>query len=364
MGNTDSTGKKHKVDCGSGDVNINTGFLGGDQGGCWNTDSTGKKHKVDCSSFKIINGGSHECHMVYSEFDCKYKHAAKCKWEITFSSFGICTKRIDRNQRECNIEHNKYTQCRRRSSHGCTRKKVGKTNTVEECKNICKEREQCRHFIWHKPGNDRWWEEYGCFVLEGFKWFPLGNRDVSRKKDRNTISGTCKKGSKCIEANTDYHGNDIDRLEYIQSAQDCACECKNNWRCKYFSWVESKKLCWLKTAIGGITSMGADGSINVRGNDIYGINIGQTGGNHNHGTVMGQIGGNHITGSNNHIFNNGQTGGIKIGGVTHTMGRGRTQQYGVYSGSEDCCKGWTGVGKGFGTRFGGNVAHGNDYRLM
>jgi len=105
--------------------------------------------------------------------------------------------------------------------------------------------------------------------------------------------------------------------------------------------------------------MGADGSINVRGNDIHGINIGQTGGNHNHGTVMGQIGGNHITGNNNHIFNNGQTGGIKIGGVTHTMGRGRTQQYGVYSGSEDCCEGWTGVGKGFGTRFGGNVAHGN-----
>jgi len=264
---------------------------------------------------KTIVSNQRECDKVYNEHECNKE--AKCKWErmMYWSAYpGECTKTIVSNQRECNIEYNKKTEC---SSHGCFRKRVGKTRTVEECKNTCKEREQCGNFIWHKPGNDRW-AQYDCYVLEGFKWEKLGNRDVSVKKDRNTITGTCKKGSNCIVANIYYHGNDIDRLEYIQSAQDCACECKKNRRCKFFSWVENKKICWLKTAI---TSMGADGSINEfrwkRKMEIHGINIGQTGGVN---------------------INNGDSPNINVGGNTHTLGRGRTQQYGVYSGSRDCCE--------------------------
>jgi len=140
---------------------------------------------------KTIVSNQRECDKVYNEHECNKE--AKCKWErmMYWSAYpGECTKTIVSNQRECNIEYNKKTEC---SSHGCFRKRVGKTRTVEECKNTCKEREQCGNFIWHKPGNDRW-AQYDCYVLEGFKWEKLGNRDVSVKKDRNTITGTCKKG--------------------------------------------------------------------------------------------------------------------------------------------------------------------------
>merc|ERR1712142_436453 len=137
-----------------------------------------------------------------------------------------------------------------------------------------------------------------------------------------------KPGSNCIEANIDYPGNDFGRLEYIQSALDCACKCKNNWKCKFFSWVERKKLCWLKTAIGGDSQawIGGDGSINVRGNNIHGFgntNIGQR-----------SIGGESIT-FDKQIWDNGNN---DFGGITHTSARGRTPKNGVYSGSRDCCK--------------------------
>merc|ERR1712142_215764 len=57
----------------------------------------------------------------------------------------------------------------------------------------------------------------------------------------------------CVEKNTDFYGNDIKRLEHIQSAHDCACKCRElaittSPTCRYFTWVEKKKYCWLKTS--------------------------------------------------------------------------------------------------------------------
>merc|ERR1712142_814994 len=275
--------------------------------------------------------------------------------EEWWNPVGMCKKIIGMNKRECNIVYNKNTNCNRRGS--CNKTKVGKTSSVEECRNICKKREQCKHYIWHKQST-MWSRE--CMLVEEVKWGEV--MDVYKNIDSNTITGTCKRVSNCIEANIYYHGNDIDRLQYILSAQDCACKCKNNLRCKFFSWVESQKLCLLKTAIEGDSQawIGGDGSINVRGNNIHGFgntNIGQRAiggdsqawiggdgsinvrGNNIHGfgnTNIGQrsIGGESIT-FDKQIWDNGHG---DFGGITHTSARGRTPKNGVYSGSRDCCK--------------------------
>merc|ERR1712142_293017 len=284
--------------------------------------------RVD-SNGNIIIGGSHGD--IFSAIRCgeycscnkwECRQAAHREWhenlEEWWNPVGMCKKIIGMNKRECNIVYNKNTNCNRRGS--CNKTKVGKTSSVEECRNICKKREQCKHYIWHKQST-MWSRE--CMLVEEDKWGEV--MDVYKNIDSNTITGTCKRVSNCIEANIYYHGNDIDRLQYILSAQDCACKCKNNLRCKFFSWVESQKLCLLKTAIEGDSQawIGGDGSINVRGNNIHGFgntNIGQR-----------SIGGESII-FGPQIWNN------DFGGNTHTSARGRTPKSGVYSGSRDCCK--------------------------
>ena len=81
------------------------------------------------------------------------------------------------------------TNCR----GSCTRIMVDKTNTVEECVTICKQRELCRHYIWHKQGNS--WEEE-CWVVEEEEGG--GVVDVYRNRDSNTITGSCNRGSKSM----------------------------------------------------------------------------------------------------------------------------------------------------------------------
>merc|ERR1719187_867788 len=57
----------------------------------------------------------------------------------------------------------------------------------------------------------------------------------------------------CIVANIDYYGNDIKKIKNIRSAKACSCECQKHVRCKFFTWIEKKKFCWLKTKIGKTT---------------------------------------------------------------------------------------------------------------
>merc|ERR1712142_1071973 len=89
-------------------------------------------------------------HCNCNELECRY--AAHCVWLETSQNWnqnGMCKK----SKRECDEVNNKNTNCRRGS---CNKKKVGRTATVAECKNICQAREQCKHYIWHKMFMSRW----------------------------------------------------------------------------------------------------------------------------------------------------------------------------------------------------------------
>jgi len=68
----------------------------------------------------------------------------------------------------------------------------------------------------------------------------------------NTSTKTKGSADNCIVSNIDYYGNDIKKIKDIRSAEDCSCECKKHVRCKFFTWIEKKKFCWLKTRVGKI----------------------------------------------------------------------------------------------------------------
>ena len=89
----------------------------------------------------------------------------------------------------CDMEKNKNTNC-----HGCTRTLAGRTSTVEECMNLCKENELCRHYIWHKQR--RRWAMDDCRLVVVKKRGDVAN--VYRNYDTNTITGTCKRGKLTI----------------------------------------------------------------------------------------------------------------------------------------------------------------------
>ena len=55
----------------------------------------------------------------------------------------------------------------------------------------------------------------------------------------------------CIEENTDFAGNDLKKVETIQSAYECACACKEFAGCSVFTWNAKNKNCYLKTSKKG-----------------------------------------------------------------------------------------------------------------
>merc|ERR1712042_381651 len=120
--------------------------------------------------------------MVYSEFDCKYEHAAKCKWEITFSSFGICTKRIGRNQREhddnCPEKNKNYG-----NGHGLQRWTV---QSWEACSDLCSRRSDCQYWTWHHDRAGIYSHRCKTMTMKEYE-----------RKDRNCVSGTraCRRAS-------------------------------------------------------------------------------------------------------------------------------------------------------------------------
>ena len=83
---------------------------------------------------------------------------------------------------------NRNTEC----FGNCTRVFVKKTSNVEECTNICKEREKCRHYIWHYTNAPHTSRKEDCFVVdveEGEEDMTYSDRDI------NTVSGSCNTGS-------------------------------------------------------------------------------------------------------------------------------------------------------------------------
>jgi len=64
---------------------------------------------------------------------------------------------------------------------------VGDTETVVTCSHICQEKEDCRHYIWHKAGK--------CQIIEEEEGKVL---DILRKPDSNTWTGSCYKRNKNV----------------------------------------------------------------------------------------------------------------------------------------------------------------------
>ena len=57
----------------------------------------------------------------------------------------------------------------------------------------------------------------------------------------------------CFDRGIDYNGFDLEDGKYVstESADACQTECKNNDRCKYWSWVpDYHNSCWLKDGKG------------------------------------------------------------------------------------------------------------------
>ena len=74
----------------------------------------------------------------------------------------------------------------------CTRVFVRKTNSREECMNICQERELCRHYIWHYVDATTTHHDKECVVVD----VEPGAEDSSyRSRDINTVTGSCSTGS-------------------------------------------------------------------------------------------------------------------------------------------------------------------------
>jgi len=116
----------------------------------------------------------------------------------------------------------------------------------EACSALCSKRSDCKYWTWHHDRAGQY--SHICKTMTTLQY---------EREDRNSVSGTraCRpdiQGSNCIEANIDYLGNDIKRLN-SQSALDCACKCREHAGCRFFSWVESKQYCWLKTSDRGRT---------------------------------------------------------------------------------------------------------------
>ena len=53
----------------------------------------------------------------------------------------------------------------------------------------------------------------------------------------------------CIQDNVHYDGFRY-RDQNTDSAEECACACKHEDRCSFFTWTKNERMCHMKTSIG------------------------------------------------------------------------------------------------------------------
>merc|ERR1719167_1257469 len=80
--------------------------------------------------------------------------------------------------RLCDIEIHVNTICA-----DCGRRVVALTNTLEECKDICYNNQDCKYWIWHTHQAGQWSKQ--CMIIDRME-------GVRKVKDTNTVSGACK----------------------------------------------------------------------------------------------------------------------------------------------------------------------------
>ena len=59
----------------------------------------------------------------------------------------------------------------------------------------------------------------------------------------------CITDLQCIQKDLRYVGHKVGKLS-TESAEECACACKNEDMCSFFTWTKKKKKCIMKSAIG------------------------------------------------------------------------------------------------------------------
>jgi len=80
-------------------------------------------------------------------------------------------------ERRCDLEIGVNTLCA-----NCGRRVVALTNTAEECRDICYNRQGCKHWIWHTHQAWGWRKE--CMLIDR-------TEGVYTRKDTNTVTGAC-----------------------------------------------------------------------------------------------------------------------------------------------------------------------------
>ena len=111
-----------------------------------------------------------------------------------------------------------------------------KTNSSEECLDLCHKTANCKGFGWGNP--KYFYCPMGCWLKSKMK---------NRKVLKNVISGFAN-----FEVNIDYGGNDITDGHQVKTntAAECLELCHNTSNCKGFSWAKPDhayaKGCWVK----------------------------------------------------------------------------------------------------------------------
>ena len=97
----------------------------------------------------------------------------------------------------CDVYKNVNTMCR----GPCNRTFVQKTDNEEDCINICKSREKCKHYIWHYTNAPTTVQKSECWVVD----VEEGEYDSAyRERSINAVTGTCHPGSTYIRIQYSY----------------------------------------------------------------------------------------------------------------------------------------------------------------
>merc|ERR1711962_19410 len=128
----------------------------------------------------------------------------------------------------------------------CGRKVVALTNTAEECRDICYNRQSCKHWIWHTHQAGGWSKQ--CMLIDRLE-------GINKVKDTNTVSGACKEsqpppnGRLCdhdIGVNTVCADCGRKVVALTNTAEECRDICYNRQSCKHWIWHTHQAGGWSK----------------------------------------------------------------------------------------------------------------------
>jgi len=119
-------------------------------------------------------------------------------------------------KKKCDRMKNRNTECL--GNGNCTMVFVKKTSNVVECINICKEREKCRHYIWHYTDAPTTTQDEECWVVD----VEEGQDDwTHRTKSINAVTGSCNTECRC-----NFHHRQICGVDGKTYTDICMAKCE------------------------------------------------------------------------------------------------------------------------------------------